>query len=260
MSQALEELSLRLVELKNDLSLLEYAFELRPRINQVLDFEKRGEVLELARKFGALAGNQPASFYGPMLIRLVASFERYLRSLMRETVEAWVKKAKTFDQLPEGLGERNLILSGRFIANSDFPREHLSIDLVALVDNLATCRTGSNDFKLNSSAFMTLITGVTPDVIENSLKAARITNWWNAVGADRALQTQLNSTRTSDTTKKAATRLKELSRWRNNWAHGGDDEVSLTNVELTGALEFLSVFSKALDVTVAKQIHANKLT
>jgi hypothetical protein len=258
MSQALNEFNLRLADLENDLSLLEYAFELRPRIKQVLDPSKQGAVLDLAMKFGNLEGNQPESFYGPMLIRLVASFERYLRLLMRDAVEGWAKRAKTFDQLPDGLGDRNLVLSGRLIGNSDSPRDHLSVDLFTLVDNLPTCRNGSVAFRLNPIVFMDLINGITPDVIERGLKAIRINNWQNVIGADKNLQVQLACNRTSDATKQMAARLKELSRWRNNWAHGGDNEVSLTITEVKGALEFLSAFSKALDLTVTKQIHAAK--
>jgi hypothetical protein len=254
MTKALNEFSLRLAEWRNDLELLKRTYELRPRINQVLDFDKRGEVLELARSFGSIVGNQPATLYGPMLVRLVASFERFVRLLIRDAIDAWVQKAKTFDQLPDGLGGRNLVLSGRVIANSDSPREHLDIDLENIVDSLVTCRTGSTTFRLNSLAFMLQVTGVTPEIIENGLKLARITNWWDVVGADRPLQRNLNCTRTSDATKKAAARLKELSRWRNNWAHGGDEEVSLTAPELLEAADFLSLFSNALDVTVAKRI------
>jgi hypothetical protein len=210
-------------------------------------------------KFGKLGGNQPESFYGPMLIRLVASFERYLRLLMRDAVEGWSKRAKTFDQLPDGLGGRNLVLSGRLIGNSDSPRDHLSLDLFTLVDNLPTCRNGSATYKLNPIVFMDLINGITSEVIERALKAIRINNWQNMVGADKNLQVQLACNRTSDATKQMGARLKELSRWRNNWAHGGDNEVSLTSTEVRGALQFLSAFSKALDLTVTKQINSSKI-
>jgi hypothetical protein len=254
----LNEFNLRLAEFQNDLSFLEHAFELRPRIKQVLDFSKQGAVLELAERFGDLEGNQPESFYGPMLVRLVASFERYLRLLMRDAVEGWAKKAKTFDQLPEGMGDRNLVLSGRLIGNSDSPRDHLYVDLVALVDNLPTCRNGSATYRLNPIVFMDLINGITIDIIEKGLKAIRVNNWQNAIGADKALQAQLNCARTTDATKQMASRLKELSRWRNNWAHGGDNEPSLKNTQIRDTIDFLAAFSKALDLTVMKQIHAGK--
>jgi hypothetical protein len=160
---------------------------------------------------------------------------------------------------PEGLGGRNLVLSGRVIANSDSPREHVNIDLDKLVESLATCRSGATKFRLNASAFMIQVVGVTPEVIENGLKLTRITNWWDAVAADKDLQRQLNCARTSDATKKAEARLKELSRWRNSWAHGGDDEVSLTLAELKDAVEFVALFSRALDHVVAKKVAAKKL-
>ena len=258
MSQALIEFNLRLADFKNDLSLLEYAFELRPRIKQVLDPSKQGAVFDLAMKFGNLEGNQPESFYGPMLIRLVASFERYLRLLMRDAVEGWAKRAKTFDQLPDGLGDRNLVLSGRVIGNSDSPRDYFNVDLVALVDNLITCRNGTTTFRLNPIVFMDLINGITHDIIEKGLKAIKIHNWQNAIGADKALQAQLNCIRTCDATKQMVARLKELSRWRNNWAHGGDNEPSLRSTEIRSAVDFLSAFSNALDLIVMKQINSIK--
>jgi RiboL-PSP-HEPN len=259
MSQALNEFVLRAGEIRNDLSFLEQAYELRPRIYLVLDFEKRGQALEMARRFGETVGSQPASVCGPMLVRLIASFERYLRMLMQETVESWAKKAGHFDNLPEGLADRNLVMSGRFIGNSDSPRDYMALDMDALVDNLVTCRAGKAEFKLNSGVFMDLIYGVTSEVIEKSLRTVRINNWINVVGADRTLQTILDVDRVPDATKAVTTRLKKLSRWRNNWAHGGDDEVSLTFTEVNEELEFVVAFSSALDSAVTKQIQTARL-
>ncbi len=259
MSQALNEFVLRAGEIKSDLSFLEQAFELRPRIYLVLDFEKRGETLEMARKFGDTVGNRPASFCGPILVRLIASFERYLRMLMQETVDSWAKKAQYFDNLPEGLAERNLVLSGRFIGNSDSPRDYMTLDINTLVDNLVTCRKGRSEFRLNSGVFMDLIYGVTSEVIEKSLNTTRINNWMNVVGADRPLQARLGVDRVSDATKAVTARLKKLSRWRNNWAHGGDDEVSLTIREVNEELEFVLAFSKALDSAITKLIQRARL-
>ncbi len=259
MSQALNEFLLRAGEIRNDLSFLEQAFELRPRIYLALDFEKRGEALEMARKFAETVGNQPASVCGPMLVRLIASFERYLRVLMRETVESWAKKAQHFDNLPEGLADRNLVLSGRFIGNSDSPRDYMALDMSAVVDNLVTCRAGKAEFRLNSGVFMDLIYGATSEVIEKSLKTVRINNWMSVVGADRTLQARLGVDRVPDTTKAVTARLRKLSRWRNNWAHGGDEEVSLTFTELKDELEFVIAFSTALDSAVTKLIKTARL-
>jgi hypothetical protein len=256
MGQALRELEARMELLRNDIQLLENTFELRPRIYEVLNFENRGAVLEVAKRFAEAKGAEPATFCGPLLVRLAAAFERYLRMLMREAVESWEKRASSFDDLPDGLGERNLILSGRVIGSSDSPRDHITINLQSIIDNLATCRAGSTSFRLNSAVFMEIIYGVTSDVIEKSLHAVRIKNWPNAVGADRGLQQRLGQTRVPDTTKEMNARLKRLSRRRNNWAHGGDDEVSLTFPELRDELEFVLALGRAIDSVATKQFGA----
>jgi hypothetical protein len=259
MSQSLNEFTIRVEELSNDLLLLAQAFDLRPRIQQALDFEKRGEALECARRFSEIVGCQPAYFCGPMLVRLAASFERYLRLLMHETVELWAKKAGSFDRLPDGLAERNLVLSGRLIAASESPRDYMAIDPIALIENLSTCKTGASQFKLNSNVFTELVYGITPEVIEKSLAAIRIGNWKDIVGADKELQRKLGVSRVPDAKKEMTSRLKRLARWRNNWAHGGDEEVSLTFPELNDELAFLVAFTKALDGAVTKIVNQTAL-
>ena len=88
----------------------------------------------------------------------------------------------------------------------------------------------------------------------------RIPQWENAVAADRKLQAILGQTRTVDTSKEMMLRLKKLSRWRNNWAHGGDEEVSLTFRELREQLEFLIAFARAMDAVVSSQIQFGRLS
>jgi len=135
----------------------------------------------------------------------------------------------------------------------------MTLEVNTIIDNLATCRAGGTEFRLNSGVFMDLIYGVTPDVIEKSLSTVRINNWINVVGADKALQKNLGLDRVPDTTKAMKARLKKLSRWRNNWAHGGDEEVSLSFAEVNEELEFLIAFSRALDSAVTKLIQTAKL-
>jgi len=259
MTKALEEFTLGIAEIRSDLKFLEQSFELRPRIFDILDTNQQSDAIKLARNFGQNKNIQPASFCGPMLVRLVASFERYSRKLMQEVVDAWAKRAKKFERLPKGLIERNLILTGRVLGNCDPPRDYLNLNSASLVDNLAQCRPGQDEFRLNSEVFMGLIKGVTLDTLDKGLEIAQIQNWLNAVGADRALQTRLEKRRVPDTTKAIEARLKKLSRWRNNWAHGGDEMVSLSIADTLDELEFLKDFCTALDAAVMKQIAAAKL-
>jgi len=223
-----------------------------------LNHQGTADIVRMATEFGSTSGADPALFCGPLLVRLIGSFERFLRMMLRDAIEAWSKKAKTFSELPNGIGDRNLVLTGRLLSSVDTPRDHLKIDVISLIDNLVTCRDGAGSYQLNPLAFMDLISGITHEAVDRGLQAVRILQWENAVAADRKLQEILGQTRTVDTAKEMKLRLKKLSRWRNNWAHGGDEEVSLTIRELREQLEFLIAFARAMDAVVSKQTQSSR--
>jgi hypothetical protein len=254
MGLALREFETRAEQLRADIQFLERSFELRPRIFEILNYDGTADMVKMATEFGSTSGADPALFCGPLLVRLIGSFERFLRMTLRDAIDAWSKKAKTFAELPDGLGDRNLVLTARLLSSVDTPRDHLKIDVISLIDNLVTCRDGGASYQLNSSAFMDLISGITAEVVEKGLKAVRIPQWDKAVAADGKLQAILGQTRTVDTAKEMTLRLKKLSRWRNNWAHGGDEEVSLTFRELREQLEFLIAFATAMEAMVDSKI------
>jgi RiboL-PSP-HEPN len=260
MELALREFETRTQQLLADIQFLERSFELRPRIFEVLNYQGTGDMVKIATEFGSSSGADPALFCGPLLVRLIGSFERFLRMTLRDAIDAWSKKAKTFSELPDGISDRNLVLTGRLLSSIDTPRDHLKFDVISLIDNLVTCRDAGGSYQLNSLAFMDLVSGITPEVVEKGLRAVRIPQWENAVAADRKLQAILGQTRTVDTAKEMMLRLKKLSRWRNNWAHGGDEEVSLTFRELREQLEFLIAFARAMDAVVSSQIQSARLS
>lgn len=260
MGLALKEFETRAEQLRADVQFLERSFEIRPRIFEILNYEGTADMVRMATEFGSTSGADPALFCGPLLVRLIGSFERFLRMTLRDAIEAWSLKAKKFSELPDGIGDRNLVLTGRLLSNIDAPRDHLRIDVISLIDNLVTCRDGGGSYQLNSLAFMDLISGITPEVVEKGLGAVRIPGWDKAVAADGKLQAILGQTRTVDAAKEMRLRLKNLSRWRNNWAHGGDEEVSLTFRELREQLEFLTIFAKALDAVVSRHIQSAQLS
>ena len=260
MGLALKEFEIRAELLLADIQFLERSFQLRPRIFEILNYEGTADMVKMATEFGETSGADPSLFCGPLLVRLIGSFERFLRMVLRDAIESWSKRARNFSELPDGLGDRNLVLTGRLISSIDAPRDYLKIDAISLIDNLVTCRDGGGSYQLNPLAFMDLISGITPEIVEKGLKAVRIKQWENAVAANKKLQGLLGQTRTVDTSKEMLVRLKKLSRWRNNWAHGGDEEVSLTFRELREELDFLIAFGRALDAVVSSQIQTARLS
>lgn len=254
MAAALDELNARIAELRADLTFVALATQLRPRIGAVVQWQAVGEVLDLVKKFMNAKSSRPEGVYGPLLIRLLAAFERYLRLLIVQSVEQRASGVSTFDELSETMSQRNVALTGRILAAIDAPRDHLTLDIESLISNLATCKRGSASFRLNAQAFSATITGASPLVIDKALQCVDVSSCWDGVGGNASLAKLLQTRGARATGESARERLKELWRWRNHLAHGGDEEIALTELQLREAIDFVYSFSAALNVVVEKRL------
>lgn len=256
MTAALEELKVRIGEIDADLTFVALAAQLRPRVGDVVAWGGAGEVLDLVRRFMNAKSSRPEGVYGPLLVRLFAAFERYLRNLVTHSVEQRGSKAHTYDDLPEVLSHRNLVLTGRILASLDSPGDRTAPDIETLIANLATCKHGSNTFRLNTQAFSATVTGAGPAIIEKALEHVNITEWWDEVGGNSALAEHLGTKGSRATGNRTRERLKELWRWRNHLAHGGDEETAITESQLREAVSLVVAFCSALDGVVNKKLRS----
>ncbi len=86
MSSALEELRTRLLDLEADLAFVSLAARLRPRLGDVMNWATAGEATDLAREFMSAKGSRVEGVFGPLLVRLLAAFERYTRRLIEDAL------------------------------------------------------------------------------------------------------------------------------------------------------------------------------
>ena len=254
MADPLDELNARITELRVNLAFVALATRLRPRIGEAIQWEATGEVLPLVRDFMNSKSVRVEGVYGSLLIALMASFERYVRMLVIQIVEKQAAVAKTYDEVPLLLATKNLVLTGRVLANVEAPRDHITLNVEALISDLASCKAGNPSFRLNARAFSTTVTGVSPAVVEEALKAVGVTEWWDEVGGSKMLAELLGTKKPRETGLRARERLKELCRWRNQLAHGGDEEIALSETQLGEAVDFVVSFSDALNKTVHKHL------
>lgn len=257
MAGALDELNTRISELNADLGFVVLAAQLRPRIGAVVQWQATGEVLELVKRFMSMKSSRPEGVYGPFLIRLLAAFEKYLRMLIIQSVDQRASAVRSYDELPARLSKRNLVLTGRVLANIDAPRDHLTLDIDSLIANLASCRRGSGSFRLNAWAFSASITGASPAVIEKALGNVDLTGWRDAVGGNTVLAELLGTKGARATGDRACEKLRELWKWRNHLAHGGDNEITLSEAQFREAIDFVGLFSAALDSAVKKELKSH---
>ena len=255
MPSPLDEFSTQVDELQMDLDFVRLAAQLKPRIGSVVQWQATGEALDLVKRFISAEPTRPESVYGPLLVRLMANFERYLRQLVSWAVGECATAVKKYDDLSSTLSIRNLVLTGRLLSTLDSPRDYLAIDVELLLENLVSCRRGFDGaVRLNAQAFCAAVAGVSPDNIEKAFENVGVRDWWDTVGANQALVKVLGTKGPRATGGRCRDVLKELSRLRNQLAHGGDAEVVISESQLRDAITFMSTFSKALNAVVVDEI------
>jgi len=250
MPSPLNDLQAEIDALVADMDFVRLASQLRPRLGSVVQWQAQGEETDLARRFMSARSSSPEGVYGSLLVRVVACFERYLRNSVADVVVRRAAAAADYDELAETLGRRNLVLTGRLLATLDSPRDYLELNVEELVENLASCRRGNATFRLNPLAFSAAIIGVNPSLLEKALDNLDITEWWDKIGASQKVAALLGTKGSRATGEQAKERLKELARWRNHLAHGGDGELQISDSDLRQAIEFIAAFSGALDAIV----------
>ena len=247
MATPLGDLQAQLDLLRADTEFVRLASQLRPRIGGIIQWQAHGEETELARRFMKANSGTPEGVYSSLLIRLVACFEKYLRNTIAAIVKRKSEKAGCYDDVATTIGSRNQILTGRLLASQDDPRDYLTFNVEEAIANLASCRKGSQKFQLNPLAFSATLIGVTPKAVEKALENVGIKEWWDKVGADPKIIALLGTKGVHATGKQSQERLKELSRWRNHLAHGGDGEMLISESQLSESIDFISAFSAALE-------------
>lgn len=250
MSSALEQLRARLLDLEADLAFVSLAARLRPRLGEVVNWTTTGETTDLAREFMRARGSRVEGVLGPLFVRLLAILERYTRHLVEDALVVHTRKATDYDHLESHIRMRNTALTGRLLESIESPRGYLTIHFDALISNLASCRPGSTTYNLNTQAFAAAIAGASPPTLEKALANIGVRDWWDKLGADGTLAKVLGTKGPRATGKMARDRLEELWRWRNQLAHGGDEEVALSEDQIRECVAFVRAFTAALDSVV----------
>jgi hypothetical protein len=246
MPGAIRELTARLDELTANLEFVAVSTSLRPRLAGALRWEQGGELIGLAQSFINAKESRAEGLYAAILLRALASFERFARLLVEDAIAQLAKKAHSYYQLSKHIRDRHTALTGRLLATIDEPRDYLTVNYESLIQNLVTCTDGNTSFKLNAIAFVASIISVGPNGLEKALKTVEISDWWDEIGAVKELQSNLGSSGNRNTGKAAGQRLQDLWRMRNIIAHAGDGEGTISDAYARDAIQFLRVFSAAL--------------
>ena len=254
MGAARNELEVRLDETFAAAHFMDRAYRLRPRIGHAIRWDGPAHEVELLRAFLVDDLSREGEILSALYVRSVATFERYLRKVSSEIVEAKAASASTLGALPPDFKLRHLVLSARLLGSMDQPKDYISFNPQIVIERLAACERDALPYQLNTVSFSASLQSPTVEAIERLLATLGIKDIFESIGRSTTLQRLLEKHGTRATGNRVQERLGEIVRWRNNFAHGGDDERTVSLDEFDAVVKFLRAVAIEIDETVDKSI------
>lgn len=152
------------------------------------------------------------------------------------------------------LKKRNLILSARLLSSLDQPRDHIAFSPSVLVENLAACDKDVIPYQLNAVSFSASLQSPTVEAINKIFSSVGLKDLFERLGRSTGLQRQLRSGGVRATSIRVQERIGEIVRLRNNLAHAGDEERSVTIEEFDYLVDFFRVVAFEIDLAVKETI------
>jgi hypothetical protein len=252
---ALQEFYLTVDEVRDTVTFVRAAEQLRPRLGKLLVWEKIDTAgKRLITDFISQKDVDSAPLYRGLLIVLAGALEQFVRRLIRDAVIRINESTSRYDELPYALKQQNIYRTGQTLQTIMQPLDHLDIDYEGVGKNIGSCVTGAATFTLNADAFTAIMASVTPKHLGNLLQRVGFSLNWDDLGRDTALQTLLNKRRTTDTKKQIQEDLQSFIRKRNRVAHSGNGGVAVSDTDIEALIGFLRPLTKVLAALVAAQI------
>jgi hypothetical protein len=253
-SSGLKEFDLALDEVTEALDFSFTAAKLRPRLAGVLNRDRLYDDIErLTATFINFNSVEMAPLYRGLLVVVSGAFEQLVRRIVEDAVVRINGTTSVFDNVPEGIKTQNIFFTGRALCAVREPPDHLSINHQTLVQQLATCTAGAQNFRLNAEVFAMFIANLTPSHLTDVCRSIGVKMDWDYFGKLAEFQTLCGTKGTRSTANAIFDRLAESIKLRNRIAHTGAGGVSVTFDTVIAQIEFF----RALGPHLAAFVESN---
>lgn len=253
MAITLDQLKASLSDIRRSCILVERAVELRPRLEQYLKNRNLIQAADnkLIQDFIGAECDITNTIEG-LVVRLVASFETFLRQLIRDGVRILNDAALTYDSLDESLKNHDRYLVGIALTKISKQVDRWPINFDQLCFEIGTCAPGASKVILSAEAFAIGVGGITVEHIEKAFSSLGAHLTWDPIARDQKVKKALTKItgarkllRTCDAKKALCDVLNDLRKQRNRYAHRtGGAEISAEYIK--DRVELLSPLGDAL--------------
>src|SRR5262249_15525421 len=140
---------------------------------------------ELAGRFMGMRDAPLPSIARGLYINIAASYENFIRRMIRTGAELVAERVEAFDDLEEVVKSHNVYWTGRVFENVFGRRPHIRFNHYHLSERIGTCIPGSRAFRINAEAFAVEISTPSAEALDRILQRIGVTEYWDDVGRDR---------------------------------------------------------------------------
>lgn len=232
-------------EVEANLSFIESAATLRPRLNQFVRWETIGEPnSELVKSFTKNENNASVICEG-LLVRALACFEEFLRKLIHGTISELNKKKLPFDSLSENIRLSNRFSAGIALSTIRHGNDVVEFDFDRICQELGTCLPGATA-TLSADAVSYFRGGVSQERLEKAFASVGATLSWDDIGRSEEIKSSVDETGMKKASNEVQKRLEELRKTRNRFAHRGVSGDMYDEEGVRKTIKFLKAFSNEL--------------
>ena len=248
----LDEFGAELADAQDALTFATTASSIRPRLGAMLNWAAMDASSgELARRFMGLRESPLPGIARGLYINVAASYENFVRRLVRAGAELVAGKAHAFDDLEETLKHHNIYWTGRVFENVFRGRPHIKLDHYRLSADIGTCIPGSQKFRINAEAFAIDVTTPTAEALDRILQRIGVAEYWDDIGRDKGVQRSLGAEGVREAHRLAKEFLNSFVERRNLIVHVGGGASAIVESDVREAIDFFRTFALALGGVVS---------
>ena len=147
-SDAFTDVEAAIGEIKDSIALITTRQQILRNAQEVFRMEgRRVDIKSIMDSFFNTKTTSTDTLFRGLYIQLGSIFELFIRRCMEASLQEQSKRAKTFEELPEGLRINNLVFSGRALAASGDKISGKKIDFEEISRKLGTCISSNEDFE-----------------------------------------------------------------------------------------------------------------
>ncbi len=249
-------------DIEQCMKFVQSANELRPRLGNIFSATSSWGKMDqidktLAKEFINSKEVRLEVIFGTLYIGVHASFEDFVKCLVKKAVECINSKKLPNDKLKKELIDENLHYSGIALSTIKKPTDHYEFNYPQIASTLVTCY--SDCVKLNAEAISIQSGGVTPENIKSLFKRICIEIDWDHLFTDNELKEledlcdEITGKGKRRTAKKIQEYISTMVTKRNQIVHtSGAASISYTDLDIQ--IKFVRKLAEALSKYVKKNM------